>query len=510
MCFHASADRNSPLPRAGEGEGARRRICAPLATVALAALLAGCAVGPNYQRPAIDLPASFRDGGVQWTQAQPADTAPRGPWWAPFNDPQLDALMAQLQQANLDLRVAEARFRQAEALTRQARAARWPVVGADAGVTRARSATTSASRTTGTLGASGNAAAIANSASATASLSWELDLWGRVGRTVESDVAAAQASAADLASTRLSLQATLAQDYFGLRQADADQALLVSAVDAYTRSLQLTRNRYDAGVASRVDVAQAQTQLETTRAQLLDLGIQRGQFEHAIATLVGAPASSFTLAPRDTAAALPDAPPVGAAVPATLLQRRPDVAAAERRVAAANAQIGVAQAAFFPSLTLGASAGWRSSSLADLFDAANRVWSLGPTLAATLFDAGARSAVRAQAEAVHEQASATYRRTVLGAIQDVEDALVALQLLQSEAAVNAAAVQAAQLSLQLTVNQYSAGTVSYLNVITAQTAELSSRRTQLDLQGRRLATTILLARALGGGWEGGADLGMNP
>jgi NodT family efflux transporter outer membrane factor (OMF) lipoprotein len=473
------------------------------ALAALALVLAGCAVGPDYRRPAIDLPASFRDGSVQWNRAQPADASARGTWWAPFDDPQLDALMQQLQQANLDLRVAEARFRQAEALTRQARAARWPVIGADAGVTRSRSGGAA-------IGGSGNSAGIGNNASATASLSWELDLWGQVARTVESDVAAAQASAGDLASTRLSLQATLAQDYFGLRQADADQALLANAVDAYAKSLQLTRNRYDAGVASRVDVAQAQTQLETTRSQLIDLGIQRAQFEHAIAVLVGQPASTFALPARAPEAALPDAPLVGTAVPATLLQRRPDVAAAERRVAAANAQIGVAQAAFFPSLTLGATAGWRSSTLSNLFDAANRVWSLGPTLAATLFDAGARSAARAQAEAVHEQASATYRRTVLGAIQDVEDALVALRVLEDEAAVDAAAVEAAQLSLQLTVNQYSAGTVSYLNVITAQTAELSSRRAQLDLQGRRLTTTVLLVRALGGGWDGAAAIGMNP
>jgi NodT family efflux transporter outer membrane factor (OMF) lipoprotein len=477
----------------------------------LAVLLAGCAVGPNYQRPAIDMPASFRDGGVQWTQAQPADAVARGAWWAAFNDPQLDALMTQLQQANLDLRVAEARFRQAEALTRQARAARWPVIGADAGITRSRSGS-AGSRTTNATGASASAGAagIGNSASATASLSWELDLWGRVARTVESDAAAAQASAADLASTRLSLQATLAQDYFGLRQADAAQALLASAVDAYTRSLQLTRNRYDAGVASRVDVAQAQTQLETTRSQWIDLGIQRAQFEHAIAVLVGAPASTFAIAPRAPEAALPEAPQVATVVPATLLQRRPDVAAAERRVAAANAQIGVAQAAYFPTLSLGASAGWRSSTLTDLFDAANRVWSLGPTLAATLFDAGARGAARAQAEAVHEQASATYRRTVLGAIQEVEDALVALRVLENEAAVDAAAVEAAQLTLQLTVNQYGAGTVSYLNVITAQTAELSSRRARLDLQGRRLTSTVLLVQALGGGWNDAAAIGMNP
>ena len=464
----------------------------PPAVAGLAVLLSACAVGPDYHRPELALPAHFRDGGADWSSAAPGDAQPRGDWWQAFGDPDLDALEHQAADANLDLRIAASRWRQAEALTRQASAARWPTISGNAGVTRSGAGRNAA--------AGGSASGTADSIGA--SLAWELDLWGRVSRTVEADVASAQAARGDLETARLSLQAQLATSYFTLRQVDAQRRLLEAAVEAYQRSLDLTRNRYAGGVASRADVAQATTQLEATRAQRVDLDIQRGQLEHAIAVLLGRTPQDFSLAPRDgTELATP--PAIAPQLPSTLLQRRPDVAAAERRAAAANAQIGVAQAAFFPALQLDASAGFRSSSLSNLLSVSSRVWSVGPSLAATLFDAGARSAAKAQAQEGFEQAADTYRKSVLGALQDVDDSLVALQTLASEADVEEAALAAAVETLQLTTNQYKAGTVSYLNVISAQAAELGARQNRLNIEARRLTATVQLIKSLGGGWNGG-------
>jgi NodT family efflux transporter outer membrane factor (OMF) lipoprotein len=456
--------------------------------ISVAVLVSGCAVGPDYVRPDIAVPATFKED-PDWKPAQPADTAPRPPWWRVFNDAQLDALAEQVAAANQDVRVAEANYRESVALAQQARAALFPALSANASSTRSQ-------------GASGNTAS--RSARPTTfdtvglAATWELDLWGGLRRSLESAKASAQASAADLASTTLSLQAQLVADYLSLRVADEQRRLLEETVDNYQKSLELTESRFRAGVASRSDVAQARAQLEATRAQSIDIRIQRAQLEHAIAVLVGKAPADFSITAQPYTLQFP---PVPALLPSTLLERRPDVAAAERHAASANAQIGVAQAAFFPTVTLNANGGYSAPSGASLFSVPFRVWSLGPSLAEKLFDAGARSAAREQAVAGWDAAAASYRKTVLSALQNVEDSLVSLRVLAQEATVEADAVAAAQESLALTTSQYKGGTVSYLNVITAQTTELSSRQTALTIDGRRAAATVQLIQALGGGWQ---------
>jgi NodT family efflux transporter outer membrane factor (OMF) lipoprotein len=328
--------------------------------------------------------------------------------------------------------------------------------------------------------------------------SWEADVWGNIRRSVESSTASAQASAADLQAALLSIHATLVQTYLQLRINDAQYRLLEETMAAYERTLQITRNRFEAGIVSRLDVAQAETQLKSTQAQAIDLGEQRGQLEHAIALLVGKTPADFTLAPTYV---LPKLPSVPGELPSTLLERRPDVAAAERRAAAANAQIGVAQAAFFPTLMLGASGGFQSSSLSQLFSLPNRFWSLGPSLAMTLFDGGAHSAQKEQAIAIYDQNVATYRQTVLTAFQSVEDSLVSLRVLAQEESVQHEAVSSAHASVSLTNDQYQAGTVSYLNVVTAQVAALSADLGSLNIAGRRLLASTALLKALGGDWR---------
>ncbi|HEU4621738.1 MAG TPA: efflux transporter outer membrane subunit [Burkholderiaceae bacterium] len=458
--------------------------------VSMTALVAGCAVGPDYARPDVDLPAQFKQQAVtsDWKPAQPADDMARGEWWRVFGDTELDALMIQVARANQDLRAAQARYQQAAALARQARAALFPLATANASATR------------GTSG--GGNTRVSTTQQVGAALDWEIDVWGRIRRGVESNTANAQATQADLAATRLSLQAELAQNYFALRIADAQRALLEESIGAYERSLALTKNRYAAGIVTRADVAQAQTQLLSTRAQAIDLGLQRTQLEHAIAILVGRAPSELSLAATPFALSVPEIP---AALPATLLERRPDIAAAERRVAAANAQIGVARAAYFPSLVLNASGGYRGLSASDLFSLPNRFWSLGPSLVATLFDAGERRAVEERATAAYDESVALYRGAVLTALREVEDALAAVRLLNEEAAVQAQAVDAARESLALATNQYKAGTVGFLNVLTAQATELTARRTALDIAGRRYTATVQLIRALGGGWTSAAE-----
>jgi NodT family efflux transporter outer membrane factor (OMF) lipoprotein len=331
--------------------------------------------------------------------------------------------------------------------------------------------------------------------------SWELDLWGKVRRGIESGEANWQASAADLELVRLSAQAAVAQSYLGLRIADVQRRVLEETVAAYQRTLELTQNRYKAGVAARVDVVQAEVQLNSTQAQLVDNGIDRALLEHAIATLIGEPASTFSIARAPLVAQLPDIP-VG--VPSELLERRPDVAAAERTVAAANAQIGVAQAAFYPTLTLSAAGGFRSTSFADWLTAPSRFWSLGAVLAQTIFDGGLRRAVSDQAIAAYDGQVAAYRQTVLAGFQEVEDNLASLRLLQEEAGYQNDAARGAQVSVELTTNQYKAGIVSYLNVIAAQAIALNNERTAVNIQGRRLVASVALIKALGGGWDAGA------
>ncbi len=458
--------------------------------MALAALLAGCAVGPDYQRPDIDVGTAFKEGQQTvpgWRPAQPADTAARGQWWTIYGDPLLDGLMTRLNSANQTIAQAEANYRQAQALVGVARAGFFPTVGAGAGVTRSGGGTSSGS------------ASVGNQYSLTGNVSWELDLWGRLRRELESSRASEAASAADLASARLSAQAALAQNYLQLRVLDEQKRLLQATVQAYERSLTLTRNRYDAGVAGKADVAVAQTQLESTRAQLVDLEWQRGQYEHAIAVLVGTAPSQFSLPPVTFTQQLPEIP-VG--LPSALLQRRPDVAAAERRAAAANAQIGVAQSAWFPDLTLSASGGFRSGQFADWLTAPARFWSLGPALALTIFDGGAREAQIASARAAYDAQAAAYRQSVLTALREVEDYLVQLRVMAEEQQVQRRALESARESLRLTRNQYEAGLVDYLSVAVVEATALASERNAISLLGNRLIASVQLVTALGGGWEG--------
>lgn len=467
-----------------------RAACA-LAITAACVLLAACAVGPDYVRPTVATPAAYKEAaatGTDWKPAQPADGNDRGAWWRVFGDATLDDLEAQADRANQTLAQAQAQYRQSQAQVAGARAAFLPTLGASASDTRSGRYGTDAS---GSSHPSDN-----HVLSFTAS--WEPDLWGRVRRTVEQAHADEQASAALLASTRLSVQAALAQDYFQLRIADAQQRLLDETVAAYQRSLQMTQNQYQVGVAARGDVVQAQAQLKSAQAQALDIGISRAQLEHAIAVLVGKAPAEFSI-PVQPFALVPPAIPAG--VPSQLLERRPDVAVVERQAAAANAAIGIAEAAWFPNLTLSGSGGYQNSSLAQWLAAPSRFWSLGPQLAATLFDGGTRRAQTAQARAGYDAAVANYRQVALAALQNVEDELAAQRILAQEAAVQADAVKAAEESLRIATNQYKAGIVSYLSVTSAQSSAYAAQRSALALAGTRLVDAVALIKALGGSWQ---------
>ena len=461
-------------------------------TALLACAVAGCSIGPNFSRPTAPVPAAYKEL-EGWKQAEPRDHELRGNWWQMYGDPVLDALQEQVNVSNQTLAQAEARYRQARTLVAQARAAYFPIVDVSAGAARSRSSTSTGSGST-----SGGSRGAVNRYEIGADASWEPDLWGRVRKTVEANVSSAQASAADLESVRLSLHAELAQNYFQLRTIEAQQQLFEETLQAFEASLKLTQNRYNSGVVARADVVQAETQLRSTQAQALEIGVQRAQLEHAIAVLIGKPPSEFAL-PRATIVAAPPVIPVG--LPSELLERRPDIASAERRVKAANAQIGVAQTAYFPSLTLAASGGFQSSTLSRLISTPARFWSLGADLAQTIFDAGLRRARTAQAVAVYDETVANYRQTVLTGFQEVEDNLAALRILEQQAIVQAEALALAKQSLQLTLNQYKSGIVSYLNVLTAQTTAFAAERTAVDVRNRRLAASVLLIRALGGGWN---------
>jgi NodT family efflux transporter outer membrane factor (OMF) lipoprotein len=459
-------------------------------------------VGPDYVRPTAIVPDAYKEGGG-WEPARPQDHVPRGAWWEIFGDPQLNALEAQVNISNQNLAVAEAQYREARALVREARASYFPTVTLGVGYARSRQSSTlvAPSARTSSGGASSSGGTSSNALSdfqLGLDFSWELDVWGRIRRSVESNRAGAQASAGDLEAARLSFHAELAQNYFQLRTLDAQKQLLDATTAAFAKFLDLTRNRYASGVASQADVVQAQTQLKTTQAQAIDIGVQRAQLEHAIALLLGEAPSTFSL-PAAPLAAAPPAIPVG--VPSELLERRPDIAAAERRVAAANAQIGVAVAAFFPSVTLNASSGFETSSLAKWFTAASHFWSVGPGISQTVLDGGLRWAQTDFARAAYDATVAAYRQTVLIAFQGVEDNLAALRILAEENNVQDEAVKAAQESVKLTVNQYKAGTVSYLNVITVQTIALADEVTSIQIRGRRIAAAVLLIQAVGGGWN---------
>jgi multidrug efflux pump len=456
-------------------------------------LLASCAVGPRYVPPQIETPPAFKeqapDGTASLQPAEPQDQISRQGWWERFGDQQLNALETQLQSGNPSIAQAEARYREARALVQQNRSEYFPLVTGSASATRNRLGVTSPAR--------GSSGTVVTDYALGASASWEPDLWGRIRQTVAASTASAQAAQGDVENSRLSLGAELAADYFQLRSFDAELALFDQTIEAFQRAATLTRNQYDAGIVSRSDVEQADTQLASAQAQAVDVRLQRAQLEHAIAVLVGEPPASLSLAPIP----LDGEPPViSAGVPSRLLERRPDIAAAERRVAAANAQIGVASAAFFPSVTLGGSLGLQATHLVDWLSWPMRVWSVGPALAATLFDGGARRAIKAGAIASYDDTVAAYRQTVLAAFQDVEDNLAAQRLLEEEAAREREAVTAAQRSLDISLNQYRAGLVSYLQVATQQTALLTNQRAAVSLTARRFDAAVQLVRALGGGW----------
>ena len=422
--------------------------------------------------------------------AQPQDGESRGPWWEIFGDPALNALVEQVQVSNQTVLAAEAQYRRAQAIVAASRAGFFPAVNADASATRGRSPV-------GVIGGT-TAGRIITNRSASLDASWELDLWGRIRRTAEASETSAQASAADLAAARLSSQATLVSSYLLLRTIDEQKRILDESVAAFQKSLDLTKNRYDAGVAAKVDVVQAETQLKSTLADSIDLGVQRAQLEHAIAVLVGKAPSALAIAPAPFAVKMPAVP---IEVPSALLERRPDIASAERLVAAANAQIGVAKAAYFPSLTLSGTYGSRAGDAATWFTAPSTFWAYGPALAQSIFDAGLRRAQTDQAIAAYDATVAQYRQTVLAGFQEVEDNLAALRILEQEAKVQEEAVRAARESVILTTNQYKAGIVSFINVVAVQTAWLNNERASMVVLGRRLVAAVNLLKALGGGWS---------
>ncbi len=455
-----------------------------IAAVVMPLLLSSaCAIGPRYVRPeAPSVPAFKETLPAGWKDAEPSDAAPRGEWWRVYRETALDALEAQVNISNQNVLAAEARYRMAQAAVRVTRAGRFPVVSTDVSVAR--------TGTGDTRGQPHYAIPV--------DVTYQADVWGSIRRSVAANTALAQASAAQLEVARLSYQAELAADYFQLQGIDADRRLLSDAVQSYEQAVQLTQDRFDGGVASQGDVAQARTQLETARAQLTEVGIVRAQFEHAIAVLVGkAPSDVFLSETAGQAAP----PPILVGLPSTLLERRPDVASAERQVAAANEQIGIARTAYFPSLTFGVSAGSQAAAIAELLTLPTRVWSLGANLAATIFDGGKRRAEVRLSEAAYDATVAEYRQTVLTGLQQVEDSVAALRILADESDIATRAVAAAQQSLDISMIQYRGGLANYLPVITAQTSLLQSQRTAVDLLTRRMLASVDLTQALGGGWD---------
>ena len=457
-------------------------------TLIIAAFLSACTTPVPVTPVSIEIPAAFKEAkewGL-WKATRPDAASVPDDWWTLFNDTALNDLQKQVLVGNENLKASAAQVELARAALGTARAPASPNLGVSAG-------------STNSVLPGGISATPSNSLAANAS--WELDLWGRVSGNVNSAQARLQASSADLAAARWSLQTLLTQAYFSLRSAEAQGLLLERSVAAYQRSLELTQNRYAGGIASAADVAQATTQLRSTQAQLIESQSSRAQLEHAIATLLGKSVAGFSL-PRT--ATLPATPPVPVQLPSELMQRRPDIAAASARVAAANAQIAVAQSAFFPAITLSASAGFRGTDLLELIGAPNLFWSLGPVLALAVFDGGARKAAEESARASTDQATASYRQTVLTALQEVEDNLVVAASLDEQSTLQTDALAGAQRNLDITNNQYKAGTVSYLNVVSAQATALSAERTLLDVRNRRLAAIAVLLKNLGGRWTGAA------
>jgi NodT family efflux transporter outer membrane factor (OMF) lipoprotein len=494
-------------------------ICLP-PIFALLLASAGCVVGPNYKRPAAAVPPAFKEQppanfkeaeAAGWKQSQPGDAYFKGRWWELYNDAALNALEEQVGVSNQNVLQAEAQYREARAAVGVARAALFPIVSTSPAISTGGSGATAAGSTSGTSGtgtAGTGTSGSGTSGSGTAgtrtsfslpfNVSWEPDLWGNIRRGVTASAATAQSLAAAVANARLLYQAELAQDYFELHGSDAEADLLTRTAASYEEYLTLTQNRFKFGIASDLDVAQAETQLYGVQSQLIDLGVQRAAFEHAIAILIGKAPAEVTIPPV-TLNILP--PPVPTAVPSELLERRPDIAGSERLVAAANEQIGIAMSAFYPNLSLTGSAGLESSSIAKWFTWPSRFWSVGPQLAETLFDAGRRRGVVVEQRAAYDATVAAYRETVLTAMQQVEDNLAALRILEGEAGKIEQTVQSATRALDVSSAQYKAGTASYLTVITSQATLLNADVTAVNLLTRRLTASVLLIEALGGGWN---------
>lgn len=454
-------------------------------------LLSGCTVGPKYQRPAAEVPPAYKEVG-DWKPAQPNDQNLSGNWWEMFQDPQLNALEAQVNVSNQNLKAAEAQYTQARAILRYQRADYFPTVTVNPSVTRNRLSANRQPHSAQFNGVSFTDIQIPFE------LSYQVDVWGRIRRTVESYREQAQASAADLAAVNLSMHSQLALFYFQARMLDAEEQLLNSTVTQYEQALELITNRFAGGLASDLEVQQASTQLETTRAQAIDVGVARAQFEHAVAVLIGKPPASFSLAPLPLT--MPP-PPIPVGLPSELLERRPDIAASERLMASANAQIGVAKAAYYPLVNLAAAGGFESGSITTLISGPSILWSAGPSAIFTIFDVGRRRAASDQAIAAYDQAVANYRQTVLTGFQQVEDNVAALRILEHEAQVQDKAVTAAQKYLELAITRYKGGVTSYLEVTTAQSAALSDQLTAVTILGRRMVNAVTLVQALGGGWD---------
>jgi len=450
--------------------------------------LSGCAIGPKYVKPTMQIPAEYKELS-DWKKAEPQDENIRGDWWKIFNNSQLDDLENQVNISNQNIAAAVAQYAQAYALVQAAKSSYLPILNTNASYTRSHNGSSG--------GKSTSSQYLLN-----ADVTWELDLWGKIRRTIEANRANAQASKADLEGVRLSAQAQLAQDYFQLNAVDAQKKLLDDNVVIYQKFLNLTKNRYTSGVAAKSDVLQAQAQLEGIRAQAIDIGVQRSQLEHAIAVLLGKSASDFSIPSLTQSPSIP-AIPVG--FPSEILERRPDIAGAERRVAAANAQIGVAESAYYPTLTLSASGSEESSNLSRIFSSPNPLWSVGPALAETIFDGGLRQAQTTQAKAIYDQDVAVYRQTVLTSFQQVEDNLAALRILEQEAQVQDQAVKDSLQSLSFETDQYKAGTVSALDVINTQAIALNDQRTAATILGNRMNACVLLIQYLGGGWTVNKD-----
>lgn len=478
-----------------------------LSFVAIVLYLCGCNPGPKYARPPATTPQAYKEAPPQfkegngWKLAQPADDKIRPKWWEMYSDRQLNALEEQVQISNQNIAGSEANFRSARAIVVSARSQLFPLVGGTVSYTNSRFSNNA--RNVVVTGSSGPSASSSKNTdisnfSVSGDLTYTVDLWHRIRNTIAADAFSAQASAADIATALLSTQAELATDYFEIQALDMQRSILQDSLANYRQTLELTITLFKAGIDSEEDVAQARTQLDTTTAQQTDLGVARAQFEHAIATLIGKPASEFSL---ETARFNPIPPPVPVAVPSELLERRPDISAAERRVAAANAEIGVARAAYYPTLSLSASGGLQSSQIADWFTWPSRFWSIGPSLTQTFFDAGARRALNEQAEASYDNSVATYRQTVLGAFQAVEDNLAALRILAEEVSQQQTAINSSAHYLQLALTRYKSGVDSYLNVITAQNAVLTNRLSQVQTQLHQMSSSVSLVMALGGGWN---------